>query len=212
VNKGPRAWAITTAARVTPAAVAFLAWCASAAHAQIVPDATTVTVTGYAELCRPGGSCFLPEPDDPIFVGDEITTHLPGRIDLGVRGAGGAPIAVVSLTPNGRIRFDRGSRVPVEIDLGQGLLIIEVIGPPGIDVTFGDLGCRIQGGTVAVGHNEVDGRHGYVANRSAACVCFTEARTAHPVAPDTIATFRRGQPFDVRPLADSYWDNLRQQR
>lgn len=186
----------------------------SGSSAQPLPDALTMSATGGVDLCRLGGRCFRPEVNDPIFSGDEIDTHLPGRIELSVRGQRGSPVAFVALTPNSRMRLDRGSRVPVEIDLRHGLLILEVAGQPGFDVTFGDLGCRIERGTIAIGHNEVDGQPGssYVANRDAECTCFTEARTTHPIARGTVAGFQRGRPSGVSPLTDPFWANLRQQR
>jgi len=84
----------TSAARTIVIATAMLIKCAlsfeSVALAQgSRPDALTVSATGGVDLCRPQGSCFRPEPNDPIFFRDEIKTHLPGRLEFNVRGTRG---------------------------------------------------------------------------------------------------------------------------
>jgi hypothetical protein len=195
------------------ALVAACALAASSTFAQDRPEARTVTSAGGVDLCRPRGSCFRPEPGDPIFAGDVIEAQRPGRIELRMAGALGAASAFVALTPNGRMRIAGGEAVPVRIELEQGLATVNAVGERPFEVIFGEMRCEIGGGLAAVAFREIDGPSdgAYLANRSATALCENGA-TRTTVQRGAIAHFRNGRLKETTPLSDSLWRDISAQR
>jgi len=172
------------------------------------PDAVTVTSNEDVELCRLKGHCYIPEVDDPIFIGDVIETGESGRIEFLVSGLGSSPDARVLLLPDGKIRIDRGSTQFVEIEILHGMIAVEPMND--FDVTFGSMRCLLGPGAAALGYDLPDEPAGsaFVTNVRGSCRCLSAEDGTYDIPVDTAFSFRNGRSIHERPAAEGLWATL----
>ena len=178
---------------------------ASVAGAQPAPDGLTVSSNQDAELCRPKGRCFIPESDDPIFIGDVIETFAAGRFDFLLPGT-----ARILLLSSGKIRIDRGTVQMVEIELLGGMVTVETFTEKPLDVTLADLRCRVSSGPVAISYQMLDKRNGSasVANGNGSATCFSTEGPTHVVERNTVVDFYEGRAEARHSVAEGFWTSF----
>jgi len=169
------------------------------------PDGLTVSSNQEVELCRPKGRCFIPEPDDPIFIGDVIETFAAGRFDFLLPDA-----ARILLLKNGKIRIDRGSVQMVEIEIIGGTLVVETFASKKLDVTLGDLRCRVGAGPVALSHQlaEKPTESSSVVNGNGMATCFSTGGATHLIDPNAAVDFHDGQVESSHPIPEGFWSSI----
>ena len=176
----------------------------SAAEAP-APDGLTVSSNQDVALCRPKGSCFIPEPDDPIFIGDVIETFAAGRFDFLL-----TDTARILLLNSGKIRIDRGSVQMVEIELIGGMAAVETFGNKPLDVTLGDLRCRVSAGPVAISYQMPEKPKGSysVANAKGAVTCFAKEGGTYEIEHNKAIEFQDGRAPSRHSIPEGFWSIL----
>ncbi len=176
------------------------------------PDALTVTSNEGVTLCRPKGiRCFIPEVDDPIFIGDAIETTSSGRIEFTVPGSDSSPATRLFLLPRSKIRIDRDTAQNfVEVEVVRGMIGVEPSKDQSFDATFGSMICTVGPGQIAIGYNVLKKRTGLasVSNVSGTCRCLSSPGGDYDIPHDTVVTFKKGHRISQAPLAQGFWSKL----
>ncbi|MCC7425284.1 MAG: hypothetical protein IT557_00110 [Alphaproteobacteria bacterium] len=165
-----------------------------------LPDAVTETASQHVMLCRPRGRCFIPEPDDPLFVGDVIDVFETGRVAFQVAGTGRAV-----LSGPGRLRVTRDPGGGIALALLGGRLKAEPRGGRSLLIRLDRLRCTLAGGGAVLDRQGGTGPRGItiIANGAGTLRCQPRRGEAFQVPPATLVEFRGSVPLAQRPVARS---------
>jgi len=194
--------------------VALLSGLIPAGAKTATPDAITVTSTQGVTLCRPKGTrCFVPEVDDPIFIGDVITTTSSGRLEFKVPGSDRSAATHIFVLTRSKIRIDRDTEQDfVKVEILSGTIGVEPSKGQSFAVSFDSMVCIVGSGRVAIGYNMPKKRTGSasVSNVSATCRCLSTPGGDYDIPVNTVVSFKSGRRINQGTVAEGFWSKLTQ--